>query len=79
MPLVLSAPPDPEDPAYQHLERLVNFGVHGALFAALNSGLWVWQGLRHPFAHLAWFTAAWAVLLLVHLGWVLSLRPAKND
>jgi hypothetical protein len=74
----LSAPPDPEDPAYQHLERLVNFGVHGALFAALNSGLWVLQGLRHPFPQLAWFTGAWGLLLLLHLFYVLRLRPAKT-
>ena len=77
MPLVITRPPNPEDPDYQHLERLINLAVHGAAFAAFNSGLWVWRGL-HPgfFPQLSWLTPAWALLWTLHLLWVLRLRPA---
>ena len=42
MPLVITRPPDPNDPDYQKLEQLINLAVHTAAFAAFNSGLWVW-------------------------------------
>ncbi len=79
MPLVINRPPDPQDPDYRHLERLINFAVHGAAFAAFNSGLWVWRGL-HPgsLPQLGWLTGIWAAVLLVHLLLVLRLRPAGS-
>jgi hypothetical protein len=48
------------------------------VFAACNSGLWVLQGLRHPWDHLGWFSGTWAVLLLVHASVVIRLRPAPE-
>ena len=79
MPLVWSGPPDPADPAYRHLGRLVNLALHGALYAAVNTGLWVLQGLRHPFAHLSLVSLGWAGLLLLHLAVVVSRRPRLSS
>jgi hypothetical protein len=75
MPIRWYGPANPDDPTYRHFERIVNLVLHAMAFAALNSGLWVVQGLRHPWNHLAWFTGGWAVLLAVHLAVVVGLRP----
>jgi hypothetical protein len=53
----------------------VNLTLHAALFAAVNSGLWFVQGLRHPWSHLGWLTIGWAALLLVHGSVVVLQRP----
>ena len=75
MPLVITRPPDPEDPDYQQLEQLINLAVHGAAFAAFNSGLWVWHGLKPGFfPQLPWLTVLWAAVFLVHVGWVVARR-----
>jgi|TARA_B100001741_G_scaffold46228_1_gene34099 hypothetical protein len=75
MPLVITRPPDPEDPDYQQLEQLINLAVHGAAFAAFNSGLWVWHGLKPGFfPQLPLLTGLWAVVFLVHVGWVVARR-----
>ena len=77
MPLVANQPPDPSDPRYQQLERVINLAVHGALFAFVNSGLWLLRGLRSGFAPwLPWLTAIWAMVWLVQLIVVLRQRPA---
>ena len=52
MPIRWYGPANPDDPTYQHFERIVNLTLHAALFAAVNSGLWFVQGLRHPWSHL---------------------------
>ena len=75
MPLVTTRPPDPEDPDYQKLEQLINLAVHTAAFAAFNSGLWVWHGLKPSFfPQLPWLTGLWVVALAVHVVWVLARR-----
>jgi hypothetical protein len=47
------------------------------LFAALNSGLWVVQELRHPWPHLNWLSLGWLALLLIHGGVVIAMRPTR--
>ncbi|WP_295456792.1 hypothetical protein [Synechococcus sp. UW140] len=79
LPLVATRPPDPQDPEYQQLERWVNFGVHGALFSFVNSGLWLWHGLRPgSLQPLPQLSLVWLVLLLLHLVWCYkkSAKPA---
>jgi hypothetical protein len=78
MPIRWYGPANPEDPTYRHFERVVNLTLHGALYAAFNSGLWVVQELRHPWAHLPWLSLGWLALLLVHAGVVIALRPARQ-
>ncbi len=75
MPIRWYGPADPADPTYRHFERIVNLTVHAALFAAVNSGLWFVQELRHPWNHLGWLTLSWGALLLLHGSVVVLLRP----
>jgi hypothetical protein len=75
MPIRWYGPADPDDPTYRHYARIVNLTLHAALFAAVNSGLWFVQGMRHPWSHLNWFTIAWAALLLLHGSVVVLQRP----
>jgi hypothetical protein len=79
MPIRWYGPADPADPTYRHFERIVNLTLHGMAFAAINSGLWVVQGLRHPWNHLGWLSVGWGSLWLVHMLVVLSQRPAATD
>ncbi len=78
MPIRWYGPADPTDPTYRHFERVVNLTLHAGLFAAINSGLWVVQGLRHPWGHLNWLTLGWLLALLLHAGSVIALRPARD-
>jgi hypothetical protein len=79
MPIRWYGPADPSDPTYRHFERIVNLVLHGALFAAVNSGLWFLQELRHPFVHLDLVTLSWGAALLLHAGVVIVMRPARQD
>jgi hypothetical protein len=78
MPIRWYGPANPEDPTYRHFERIVNLTLHAAVYAALNSGLWVVQELRHPWQHLGLLSLGWLALLLIHGGVVISLRPARE-
>ena len=78
MPIRWYGPANPDDPRYRHFERIVNCTLHAALFAAVNSGLWVVEELRHPWEHLNWLTLGWLALLLVHGSVVVALRPAPE-
>jgi hypothetical protein len=75
MPIRWYGPADPADPTYRHFERIVNLTLHGAVFAAVNSGLWFVQEIRHPWLHLSRLTLPWAAGLLLHASVVLLLRP----
>ncbi|MCT0224569.1 hypothetical protein [Synechococcus sp. CS-1328] len=79
MPIRWYGPADPGDPTYCHFERIVNITLHGAVFAAVNSGLWFLQELRHPFTHLDLVTLTWGAMLLVHGAVVIALRPPHQD
>ena len=79
MPIRWYGPANPEDPTYRHFNRIVNLVLHGMVFAALNSGLWFVQEMRHPWSHLNWLTGAWAVLLMAHLISVAAQRPKASS
>jgi hypothetical protein len=78
MPIRWYGPANPEDPTYRHFERVVNLTLHAAAFAAVNSGLWFVQGMRHPFTHLAWLSEGWGLLLAVQVLSVLLRRPTTD-
>jgi len=56
----------------------VNLTLHAMVFAAVNSGLWFVEGMRHPWPHLNWLTLGWAALLLIHASVVVIQRPAPE-
>ena len=75
MPIRWYGPADPTDPTYRHFERIVNLCLHGGVFAAVNSGLWFVQRMRHPWPQLGWLTGTWALVWLAQLLLVLQQRP----
>ena len=77
MPIRWYGTGDSNDPLYRHFSRIVNLTIHAMSFAALNSGLWFFQKINHPWSHLNWFTEVWLVLLLGHLFIVISLRSGS--
>jgi hypothetical protein len=79
MPIRWYGPADPEDPTYRHFARIVNLVLHAMAFAAVNSGLWFVENLRHPWPHLAWLTEAWGLLLLLQLVSVVVRRPPASS
>ena len=81
MPIRWYGPANPEDPTYRHFERIVNLCLHGGVFAAVNSGGWFLQEMRHPFpdGSLTWVTSLWATLWLGQLIWVILQRPSRRD
>ena len=69
---------DNTDPRYRHYSRIVNFTLHAGAFAAVNSGLWFVQSMRHPWNHLDLFTELWLAALVIHLIVVLKQRPIED-
>ena len=79
MPIRWYGPADPTEPTYRHFARIVNLTLHAMTFAAVNSGLWFVQEMRHPWPHLAWLTLGWCAALLLHGSVVVALRPAGGS
>lgn len=78
MPLRWYGNGDPNDPTYLHFSRIVNFTIHFMAFAALNSGLWLVQEIRHDWPQLKFFSLSWLVLLACHLIFVILKRPDSS-
>ncbi len=59
--------PDRRDPAYRRLADRINFAVHVASFAAINSGSWFFRILQaETWSWTVWMTTTWAAVLLAH-------------
>jgi len=68
-----------KDPLYLHFSRIVNLTLHAMAFAAVNSTLWFFQQIRHPWEQLHWFTQAWLILVVAHLIFVILKKPVETD
>jgi len=63
--------PDRKDPEFRRLDDRMNFAVHVAIAATINSGLWFWENLTSPaWEWLPWLTAGWTGLLILHLIYI---------
>ncbi len=75
MPPRWSRKPDRQnDPEFRKLEDLINFAVHVALFAAVNSGVWFFHNFKHP----EWFWATqfsliWGTILILHFIYIRAI------
>ncbi len=77
--------PDRNDPSYRRLDDRMNFAVHVAIFAVVNSGLWFFRvlgetselGLPGGLPWTPWITTSWAVILFVHAVYIFAI--AKYD
>ena len=78
MPIRWYGPADPKNPTYRHFSRVVNLIIHIMAFAALNSGLWFFELIRHQWVNLSIFTEVWLVFLLLHFAVVIALRPVDE-
>ncbi|MFZ9738750.1 MAG: 2TM domain-containing protein [Prochlorotrichaceae cyanobacterium] len=58
--------PDRADPEYRKADDRMTFAFHVALFSAMNSGLWFFQILNHPWENLGVVSIAWGIALFSH-------------
>ncbi len=59
--------PDRNDPAYRRLDDRMNFAMHVAVFAAINSGLWFGNLVQNQaWPWVIWVTSPWAIALATH-------------
>jgi 2TM domain len=76
--------PDRRDPAYRRLDDRMNFAIHVAIFAAINSGLWFVHILKTTtWEWLPWLTGGWVTVLLGHLIYIAAIanysEPTETD
>ena len=72
--------PDRKDPAYRKLDDRMNFAVHVAIAACINSGLWFFHNFRNStWEWLPWVTASWIVVLLLHLIYITAIADYSQD
>ncbi len=75
--------PDRADPAYRKLDDRMNFAVHVAIFAAVNSGIWFFRTLQSADWRWAYLiTGLWVALLVGHGIYIFAIAdysplPAK--
>jgi hypothetical protein len=63
--------PDRQDPEFRKLDDRMNFAVHVAISATINSGLWFFHNLKAAtWEWLPWVTVGWVGVLLVHLLYI---------
>ncbi|MBE7380244.1 MAG: 2TM domain-containing protein [Leptolyngbya sp. SIO1E4] len=66
--------PDRRDPAYRKLEDRINFAVHVATFAAINSGLWFVHQMK--VGSVPWVskvTLVWLAVLGTHAIYIFAI------
>jgi hypothetical protein len=80
MPPRWSRKPDRADPDYRKLDDRMNFAVHVASFAAVNSGLWFFRVLRTTaegipggLAQTPTITTVWTALLVAHAVFIFAI------
>ncbi|MEL6159181.1 MAG: 2TM domain-containing protein [Cyanobacteria bacterium J06623_5] len=73
------------DPAYRKLEDRINFAVHVALFAAVNSGMWFFNTLNPGSLPLAKaISLVWVSGLVLHGLYIFAIadysaKPASGS
>lgn len=71
--------PDRRDPDYRKLDDRMNFAVHVALFAAVNSGSWFVHTIRpQQLSWVGWLTSIWAGILLIHAVYIFAIANYSN-
>ncbi len=66
--------PDRKDPAYRKLDDRMNFALHVAVFAAVNSGIWFFQNVQAAtWTWSVWFTGVWAAALASHAIYIFAI------
>jgi hypothetical protein len=74
MPPRWSRIPTRQDPDYRKLDDRMNFAVHVAVFAAINSGVWFVRTLQNQdWTWTVWLTSIWLTLLIAHAIYIFAV------
>lgn len=74
MPPRWSRIPTRNDPDYRKLDDRMNFAVHVAIFAAVNSGVWFVQKVQSAdWNWTPWFTGLWLTVLVAHAIYIFAV------
>ena len=66
--------PTREDPAFRKLDDRMNFALHVAIFAAVNSGIWFVREVQTaPWTWSVWFTGVWLLALVSHAVFIFAI------
>jgi hypothetical protein len=72
--------PTRQDPAFRKLDDRMNFAVHVAVFAAVNSGIWFFRiFLLAAWGWTIWFTGIWALGLVVHALYIFAIADYSDS
>jgi hypothetical protein len=71
--------PDRRDPAFRKLDDRMNFAVHVAVFAAINSGLWFAHQLNPVWVPwVSKVTLLWLTGLGIHAIYIFTIADYSN-
>jgi len=71
--------PDRRDPAYRRLEDRINFALHVAAFAAVNSGLWFFRlYYQASWSSTLWITGGWLGILFLHALYIFAIADYSD-
>lgn len=66
--------PNRRDPAYRKLEDRMNFAVHVAIFASINSGLWFFHQFKVDWVPwVSKLTPIWLTGLAIHAVYIFAI------
>ena len=72
--------PDRRDPAYRKLEDRMNFAVHVAIFAAINSGLWFVHQINLDWVPwVSKVTLTWLAGLITHAVYIFAIADYSGS
>jgi hypothetical protein len=79
MPPRWSKIPTRQDPDYRKLDDRMNFAVHVAAFAAINSGAWFVRTLQQEtWSWPIWLSGIWFVLVVAHAVYIFAIADYSN-
>lgn len=74
MPPRWSRVPTRQDPDYRKLDDRMNFAVHVAIFALINSGVWFFRTLElQSWTWTLWLTGLWILALTAHAVYIFAI------
>jgi 2TM domain len=80
MPPRWSRKPDRKDPDYRKLDDRMNFAVHVATFACINSGVWFFRIIQKAdWAWSAWLTLGWLTILIAHALFIFAIADYSGS
>ncbi|GAB4374304.1 MAG: hypothetical protein Kow00121_18570 [Elainellaceae cyanobacterium] len=71
--------PTRQDPSYRKLDDRMNFALHVAIFAAINSGIWFVRTLQAAsWSWTGWVTGTWALALVTHAVFIFAIADYSD-